>query len=95
MKFENQWLQDLVYDELDSNILAEIVEDTIVGTGRWTITHRIVFLFGNQFYTRTYNVGATEYQDEGPFEFEDDWVECPEVFEVQKTITVYEEKVDG
>ena len=94
MKFENQWLQDLIHDELDSNLLAEIVEDTIIDTQRWSVVHRIVFLFGNQFYTTTYSVGSTEYQDESPFEFEDDSVECPEVFEVQKTITVYEEQTE-
>jgi hypothetical protein len=52
------------------------VEDTIYDTSRWSEHHRIVFLdFDGQHYETTYSCGLTEYQDEGPWEYQDE-VEC-------------------
>lgn len=57
----------------DSAILDEITD-----TSRWSIHHRIVFAYQGKFYATHYSVGATESQDESPWEYEDQ-VECQEV----------------
>lgn len=67
-----------------------LVEDVILDTTRWSIVSKLTFKFGDKFYQTEYSKGATECQDESPFEYEDDEIECKEVFPVVKTITVYE-----
>ncbi|MEH7552848.1 hypothetical protein [Bacillus altitudinis] len=54
-------------------VLKEIVE-----TSRWSIHYRIVFAYQDKFYETTYKEGATELQEESPWEY-DDQVECFEV----------------
>lgn len=68
------------------------VEDRIVSTARWSINHRMVFRekASGKFYEAHYSRGATEQQDEAPFECEDDLIECEEVHPVEKVVTVYE-----
>ncbi len=56
-----------------SAILDEIEE-----TSRWSIHHKIVFVYDGKFYETTYSEGATEMQDERPWEYEEE-VECHEV----------------
>lgn len=87
MKFKKETLQDLVGDAVDG---YEIIYDKIDGNSRWSIIHEMVFKFDGKFYMTSYSVGATECQDESPYEFDDDEIECKEVFQKQKTITVYE-----
>lgn len=68
--------KDFMIDEiLDAD---KIIEDTIVETTRWSIIHEIVFEHEGKFYSAVYSVGATEIQDESPWEYEDE-VECTEV----------------
>lgn len=57
----------------------------IVDQSRWAVAYEIVFAYGDKFYRAYYRVGATEQQDEGPWEFEKT-VECTEV--ELKAITV-------
>jgi len=68
----------------------ETVYDKIIGKGRWSVHYERVFKHDGKFYATTYQMGATEGQDERPYEYDDDEVECKEVFPVEKTITVYE-----
>jgi hypothetical protein len=84
MKFNKDWLRDLVYeDTLDS---AKVVEDTITGKGRWSIEHRAVFQLTDssepdgEFYVVNYRTGATEYQDERAFEYDPYEIECQRVY---------------
>ena len=67
----------------------EIIEDLVVDVARWSILHRITFRYDSKIYQTTYRVGATEYQDEGPWDGEDE-VECTEVVATEKLVTVYE-----
>jgi hypothetical protein len=69
--------------------LAETVCSGIVDTSRWSIHYERVFKYDGKFYRTHYSVGATEQQDERPYEYEDDEIECEEVFPVEKTVTVY------
>jgi hypothetical protein len=70
----------------------EMISDKILENTRWSIVHQIIFKHGEQFWRTTYRVGATEYQDERPWEHDGDQVSCTEVVPVEKTIIVYEVK---
>lgn len=52
--------------------------DEITDTSRWSIHHRIIFSYQGKFYQAYYSEGATEMQDESPWEYEDE-IECVEV----------------
>lgn len=69
--------KDYLKDELDLPYSNTIV-DRIIDTTRWSIVHEIVFEDNGKFYQTTYSEGATEMQDERPWEYEDE-VECEEV----------------
>lgn len=90
MKFTKEFLQDLNWGSFRSNKEVEIIEDEIVETSRWSVHYRMVFKFEDKFYVTYYSRGATESQDESPYEYDDDEIECQEVFPVTKTVTVYE-----
>jgi hypothetical protein len=65
------------------------VQNTIVGHRRWSVDHEMIFKYNGKLYRANYSVGATESQDEGPWEYEDE-VEVTEVNPVEKTVIVYE-----
>ncbi|MCM3387228.1 hypothetical protein M3649_03665 [Ureibacillus chungkukjangi] len=68
--------KDYLKEELGlpySAILDEIEE-----TSRWSVHHRIVFAHDGKFYEAYYSEGATEMQDERPWEYDEE-VECDEV----------------
>lgn len=69
--------KDYLKDELDLPYENTIVNN-IIDTGRWSIYHEIVFADKGKFYMTTYSEGATECQDERPWEYEDE-IECTEV----------------
>lgn len=69
--------RDYLVDERDLPYSDAIV-DRIVDTTRWSIVHEIVFEDDGKFYMTTYSEGATEQQDEKPWEYEEE-VECTEV----------------
>lgn len=86
MKFKKEVLQEGAWgDGPTKTIYQEIVDHR-----RWSVDHRRVFEFEGKFYVTFYSVGATESQDERAYEYDEDEIECAEVFPVQKTITVYE-----
>lgn len=69
--------KDYLVNELDLP-WRNIIFDRIIDTTRWSIVHEIVFEDKGKFYMTTYSEGATEYQDERPWEYEDE-VKCTEV----------------
>lgn len=79
--------REFLTNELD--LPYEALEDEIVDNSRWSIQHAIIFEHEGKFYRTYYSVGATEIQDESPWEYEDE-VEC---FEVVKAKVVKEEWV--
>jgi hypothetical protein len=87
MKFPKETLRELLWSKIDG---FEVVEDDIIDTSRWSIIYSLVFKHDGKFYATSYSVGATEQQDESPFEYSPDEVECKEVFPVEKTVIVYE-----
>ncbi|KAF6630589.1 hypothetical protein H6F38_14270 [Paenibacillus sp. EKM208P] len=72
MKFKKNFL----INELDLPYSALV--DDITDTSRWSIHHEIVFEHEGKFYQTHYSEGATEMQDESPWEYEED-VDCDEV----------------
>lgn len=90
MLFDKTDLQDLVYEYGDaSDGSFELLTSEIVDTSRWSIMHEAIFRYKDKFYRTCYSVGATESQDERPYEYDADQIECPEVKPVQVTITKY------
>ena len=84
MKFARQFLIDGLDDEVAT------VSKKITGRRRWVTTYRRVFRHDGKFYETYYDVGSTEQQDQSPYEYEDDEIECAEVFPVERTVTFYE-----
>lgn len=87
--FKKADLLDLLDDNSDA---LEKVSDTIIGTSRWSINHALVFreVETGKFFRAPYSVGATEQQDEGPWEHEGEVITAVEVRPVEKVVTVYE-----
>jgi hypothetical protein len=87
-----QFKKDALLEMLDGDTETLVkVSDTITGTGRWSLNHELVFkeVSTGRFFRTHYSEGATEQQDESPFEYEPDDVEVVEVFPVEKTVTFY------
>lgn len=87
-KFPKTTLQELVSEEQVDGL--EVISNTIVDHTRWSVVYEVIFKEDYQFYKVSYSVGATESQDEGPFEYDNDEIDCIEVAPVEKTIVVYE-----
>jgi hypothetical protein len=85
MKFKKEFLMEFE---------GKTIIDEMVDHSRWSVSHRRIFEFEGKFYETYYSVGATEQQDESPYEYDEDEIDCPEVKPVQKLVTVYE-KVEG
>ena len=88
MKFTKQFLIDS-RDDSDATVYEKIID-----VSRWTIMYERVFKHEGKFYMTEYSVGATEQQDELPYEYANDGIECDEVYPVEKTVTVYEKVLD-
>ena len=86
MKISRIWLQDT----LDSSSPDINVVNQISGKSRWSVHFNRVVRYEGKFYRANYSIGATESQDEGAYEYDQDEIECPEVFPVEKIVTVYE-----
>ena len=87
MKFKREDLQEMLWDEGGS---LEKIQDKIIENSRWSILHSIIFKFDNKFYKSNYSIGSTEYQNERPWEYDEDEVECEEVVPVEKKVIIYE-----
>lgn len=78
---------------LDEYVLDDPISDEIVGTSRWSVQHEVIFKWKDgKNYKTHYSVGATEQQDESPWEYETE-VNCVEVEQQQVTVTKWVEKV--
>ncbi len=73
----------------DTHDTAELIEDNLIDTSRWSERHEIVFSLDGTHYKAFYSVGATEMQHESPWEYET-VVECTEVHQVEKVVKVWE-----
>jgi hypothetical protein len=77
-RFKKQDLLDVI-DENSDNLT--FILDDLYDTNRWSELHKLIFRDNEtrKFYQTMYSCGLTEYQDERPFEYEKDEIECAEV----------------
>lgn len=68
-----------------------VVEDEFVSKSGWSLNYRLVFkdVAEGKYYYTAYSKGATESQDERPFEGHADLVACQEVYPDTVIRTVY------
>lgn len=101
----NRRMRDIVYEcdgdlaedfgEIAEDQLARIIKDEIYETGRWSNYHKCVFKIGDKYYSTEYSVGATEMQDESPYEYDGEWIEVTEVVPKEVTTIKYVPKTEG
>lgn len=84
MKFEKHILKEM--EDLPN---FEVISDEIYDNSRWSILHQRIFKYQGKFYSTCYSVGSTEYQDESPYEYDPNEIECPEVYPHLVTTVVY------
>ncbi len=82
MKFSKEFLLDRLGEKP--------IDEKIIGQSRWAIQRSEIFEHEGKFYLTVYSVGATEMQDEGPYEYAPEEIECPEMHKVSKTVEVWE-----
>jgi hypothetical protein len=82
---EKRGLPYVNYAGEDLEDKQRIYLDEITNHNRWSVGHRIVFQYNDKVYEAYYSVGATESQDESPWEYEDE-IECTEVEEVEVAV---------
>lgn len=88
-EFPTEVLQELAGgDEPDG---YSILSNELVDTSRWSTHHALVFMHQGERWRTSYRCGATECQDEYPFEYEGETVTCRRVVPVEKVVVVYED----
>lgn len=83
--FNKSFLQSILWGENES---VTMMENEITGHSRWSINYLLTFEHNGRYFQVAYSRGATEQQDEQPFEYEDDMIKCDEVewIEVKKIV---------
>lgn len=89
--FKTEELRELAFGEPETDNLLK-VSDEITDTSRWSVHHDLIFQekATGKFYKAEYSKGATEQQDESPFDYEGLTFSCVEVRPVEKTVITYE-----
>ena len=87
LELDQETASGLAYGDFDNSIY-EVVSN-INGHSRWTINFELVIktLVDGRFWKARYSKGATESQDEGPFEYVSSTF--TEVFPIKKEVIVY------
>ena len=89
LKIENEVAEGLAYGDYDDTIY-EVISNKIVSKGRWTYRSELIIktIADGRFWKSFYNQGATESQDESPYEYGEPIFK--EVFPKQVEATIYE-----
>ncbi len=89
LKIDKQVAKDLAYGDYD-NTVYEIISNKIIGKSRWSYTNELIVktLVDSRFWKSFYSLGATESQDESPYEYSEPVFE--EVFPKTIEIVIYE-----
>lgn len=85
---KKKFKREIMRDILDGGD-GEVILNEIADLGRWSVHYELTFKYEDKIWFAHYSIGATEQQDESPWEYEDE-VECLEVRPVEKIVTVYE-----
>ena len=87
--FSRESLLELICHDSET---LELIYDKLIDSSRWSLYQEIVFkdTTDNKFYKTTYSTGATEMQNESPWQYEEK-IECFEVRPVDVTVIEYKE----
>jgi hypothetical protein len=93
MKFKKETLLELM--DCNPNESVEnltFLKGKMVDTSRWSIHYQMIFINteDGKFYRSSYS--STESQDESPYEYDGDDIECVEVFPRKVMVTIYEKE---
>lgn len=75
------------------DLLDDAIEDRIIGIRRWSLDHEAIIHYQGTTYRTRYSHGATEAQDERPWQYED-FAEFVEVHAVERVVKVWEPVAD-
>lgn len=97
MNFSKDIMQELAYLEVSESLATDgkeykLVQKEHVGSGRWSQQYSIVFEHDGKFYESYFTKGSTEYQDESPYEYDGEEIDCSEVFPVEVMTIEYRSK---
>lgn len=83
--WEDDWFEG------EQRVNFRLIHSELVDTTRWSHIHERVYwdLDNDKYWQTTYSVGATECQDESPYEWEKE-VELVEVKPVEVKVVTYE-----
>ncbi len=88
MKFAREDLKELAWRYVTDSGLSVVTRDIYDHT-RWSVHYRMVFKFQERYFETHYSTGATETQDEYPYDYCPDQIECQEVVPQEKTVIEY------
>jgi hypothetical protein len=98
MKFEKAWLREFICTTVGQTCPetgATLVRNDICGKSRWNIINEFVFSTKDgKYFGGSYSYGATENQDNAPFEYEPDEVELAELESYEEMVTKYRPVTD-
>ena len=81
-----EWTSD------ESGFIYEVVSNEISHISRWSIHYIQIFKYMGNYYSTTYSIGATEYQEEMPYEFiGQEELECKRVYPHEETVIVFKD----
>ena len=80
---------DIVYNDSSKDGHIKVIEDRITSHSRWSVQHRVVLYHipTDTYWQSHYSVGATEYQDESPWQHYSP--KFKQVWPYQVTVTQY------
>lgn len=98
MKLDAETARELAWGQAGQVINGfTVVENEIEDTSRWSVHYRLVILnqYNNTYWKTWYSEGATESQDERPFEDEYEYGKSVEFHEVEpvEVVTIEYRKV--
>jgi len=87
-KFKKEVLKEILWGD---NPDYETIKNEIYDTSRWSTWHELIFKekATGQYFQVTYSRGATECQDEQPWEYDGDEIDCVWVEPVEVTTIDY------
>ena len=91
MQLEKELLLSILNEDIDDDSPWSIVENDIIDTSRWSEIYNFTVhdKETNKYYNTIYSCGATECQDEGPWEYEGDLIDVIEVEPKEVTVIRY------
>jgi len=90
IKITPQEARELIFEDYVQGEYDGLVEKKIVDHRRWSVIYEAIVNYKGFFYKVRYSVGATESQDEQPFEH-DNMVKMIRVEQKQRLVDVWEE----